>query len=216
MEAPCGKGCALVARFADRLTAGHRRSLTERLGHWVHRRALARQGRRGVDALVADLDDPSRKVRCRAANSLWGLWEEFDEAERERALSALRVAARSDVDGPTRGNAVGAIVANGASGAIDLGVAALDDPDWVVRAIVASALGNLRDRRIVDALIPLLEDPESWVRTAAAYSLGWQADPRTLDPLRVLARERRDVEVRKAAKWAVRHIETKQGGAHAG
>lgn len=173
----------------------------------MHRRALARQGRRGVDALVADLGDPSPKVRCRAANSLWGLWVELDEEERGRAYSALQVAARSDPDGPSRGNAVAAIVANEASGAIDLGIASLADADWAVRAIVASALGNLRDRRIVDALIPLLEDQEGWVRTAAAYTLGWQEDPRALDPLRGLARDRRDVEVKKAAKWAIRHIE---------
>lgn len=167
---------------------------------------LARQGRRGVDALVADLGDPNPKVRCRAANSLWGLWERFDEEERERAYPALHLAARDDPDGPTRGNAVGAIVANEAPGAIDLGIASLADADWVVRAIAASALGDPRDERIVDALLPLLEDPEGWVRTAAAYSLGWQGDPRALDPLRGLAHERRDVEVRKAARWAIRHI----------
>lgn len=207
METPAERGQALAARLGGWAEPQEWRSLAERLGHWVHRRSLARQGRRGVDALVADLGDPSPKVRCRAANSLWGLWEELDEGERERAYSALLVSARSDADGPTRGNAVGAIVANGASGAIDLGIASLADADWVVRAIVASALGNLRDRRVVDALLPLLEDPEGWVRTAAAYSLGWQGDPRALNPLRGLARERRDVEAKKAAKWAVRHIE---------
>lgn len=141
------------------------------------------------------------------ANSLWGLWEEFDEADRERAYSALHVAANGDADGPTRGNAAGAIVANDAPGALDLGIASLAEEDWVARAIVASALGNLRDRRIVDALIPLLADPEGWVRTAAAYSLGWQRDPRALAALRSLARDRRDVEAKKAATWAIGHIE---------
>ncbi len=62
-------------------------------------------------------------------------------------------------------------------------LAAVGDPDGLVRAAVANALGQLGDARVVGQLAVLLKDRDPNVRAAAAGALGVVGDQRAVEPL---------------------------------
>lgn len=183
------------------------------LSSWLHRRRLAKQHARGVQAIVAELGDSDVAVRVNAVTTLWGLSDRFTDSERPVAEQALRTSAWSDEDSSVKANAVCALLGMGSPGAVDKALDLLGDPDWVARTLVASQLGRVDDPRVLDALLPLLHDEEGWVRQAAAGSLGQLGDVRALNPLRELVkRERKDVVVKRTAKQAVAMMESAQTG----
>jgi HEAT repeat protein len=97
-------------------------------------------------------------------------------------------------------------------GSVDLALAALRNPDWGTRAIVASEIGPTGDQRIVDALVALLNDADGYVREAAAIGLEAQGDPRGLEPLRAMVRqERKDTVAKARAKHAILVLEKRAG-----
>jgi thioesterase domain-containing protein len=70
---------------------------------------------------------------------------------------------------------------------LDALLAALKDPNWLVRQGAAKALGQLgqTDAKVLDALLAALKDPDSDVRQGAAQALGQlgQPDAKVLDAL---------------------------------
>ena len=76
---------------------------------WLHRRRLAKQHARGVQAIVAELGDSDLEVRVKAVTTLWGLSDRFTDAERPVAEQALRTSAWSDEDGWVRQAAAGSL-----------------------------------------------------------------------------------------------------------
>jgi HEAT repeat protein len=97
------------------------------------------------------------------------------------------------------------------NGSVDLALAALRDPDWGMRLIVASQMGPTGDPRVVDALVILLNDADGYVREGAAIGLERQGDPRAVEPLRaMLRRGERDRAAKASAKRAIRVLK-KQG-----
>ena len=67
--------------------------------------------------------------------------------------------------------------------AVELLVAALDDPEKFVRWGAARALGQIGDPGAVEALIVALKQPEWEVRWAPLEALGLIGDPRAVEPL---------------------------------
>ena len=68
--------------------------------------------------------------------------------------------------------------------AIEIFVERLKDPDAVVRAAVAVALGDLEANEAVMTLLLMVEDDDAHVRQMALNALGEIADPRSLPRLR--------------------------------
>jgi len=74
-----------------------------------------------------------------------------DKDVRRAAAQALRIMGRK-----------GLVVGNAYDGL----VVALKDPDWVVRRVAASALGEIGDARAIDELVIAIKDQ---------YAVGWMA-----------------------------------------
>lgn len=74
----------------------------------------------------------------------------------------------------------------------------LDDEDPLVRAEVASALGNFKDARAMGPLLKAIQDKEPRVRANAALSLGHFSDEKITDAL-LMSLEDRDPIVRQSA-----------------
>ena len=158
-----------------------------------------------VDGAIADLGDPSRDRRVNAGAWVWSRGHDhFSADERRRLAEALQPVAESDPDPAARAQAIAALVGLRVDGSVDLAVAALRDPDWAMRTIVASEIGSTGDPRVVDALLDLLNDPDGYVREAAAIGLDRQGDPRALEPLRAMRRKESDAAARKSARRAIR------------
>ena len=62
-------------------------------------------------------------------------------------------------------------------------IASLGAPSWVVRYRAAEALGRIPDPRVTPALVALLEDEKDHVRYMAAKGLGADPAPAAIDPL---------------------------------
>lgn len=93
-------------------------------------------------------------------------------------------------------------------------IAALSDPSWVVRYRAAEALGGIHDPRVAPALVALLEDRKDHVRYMAAKGLGTDPAPSAVDALL----RRLDDEnpfVRRMAAQALRNAAASFGGAEA-
>jgi HEAT repeat protein len=159
-----------------------------------------------VDGAIADLGDSSRDRRINAGAWVWGhKYDHFGADERHRLVEALQPVAEADPDPAARAQAIAALVELRADGSVDLALAALRDPDWGMRLIVASQMGPTGDPRVVDALVVLLKDSDGYVREGAAIGLERQGDPRALEPLRaMLRRGKRDRATKASAKRAIR------------
>jgi HEAT repeat protein len=158
-----------------------------------------------VDGAIADLGDSSWDRRVKAGAWVWGRgYDHFSADERRRLAEALQPVAEADPDPAARAQAIAALVGLRVDGSVDLALAALRDPDWGMRTVVASEIGSTGDPRVVDALLDLLDDPDGYVREAAAIGLDRQGDPRALDPLRAMLRRESDSAARRSARRAIR------------
>jgi len=75
----------------------------------------------------------------------------------------------------------------------------LKDPDPLVRAQAAAALGRVRDPKSVPYLLEALKDTQAVVRWDACVALGLLRDPASLDPMVQVLRTDDSVDVRRAA-----------------
>ena len=158
-----------------------------------------------VDGAIADLGDSSRDRRANAGAWVWGQgYDRFNADERHRLVEALQPVAEADPDPAARAQAIAALVGLRVAGSVDLALGALSDPDWGMRVIVASQMGQTGDPRVVDALVVLLNDADGYVREGAAIGLERQGDPRALEPLRAMLRRERDGAAKASAKRAIR------------
>lgn len=108
--------------------------------------------------------------------------------------------AESKEPGPGRRMAILALAKSGSSQAITPLTALLKDPDPVVRAATAEALGALSAEQAIPSLKSLLDDPVFHVRVAAATALATLKDPSGIGWLRpLLASEHAGVRVGAAA-----------------
>jgi HEAT repeat protein len=162
-----------------------------------------------VDSVIDDLRDGNEHRREHAAVWVWSRGRaSFSGEERARLLEALTPLATDAQHPVTSAEAVTALVALDADGAVDLALTALRDPRTQVRHIVAAQLGPTGDRRVVDALVELLDDADGFVREAATIGLQSQGDPVALEALRaMLRRERNDRAAKAGAKRAIRALE---------
>ena len=161
-----------------------------------------------VDGAIADLGDSSRDRRANVGAWVWGHgYDRFSADERRRLAEALQPVAEADPDPAARAQAIAALVGLRVDGSVDLALAALRDPDWGMRMIVASEIESTGDPRVVDALLDLLNDADGYVREAAAIGLDRQGDPRAVEPLRAMLRREPDTAAKKSAKRTIRALE---------
>lgn len=97
------------------------------------------------------------------------------------------------------------------SAAVPALIAALDDPSWVVRYRVAEALGGIGDPRVVPALVARLEDEKDHVRYMAAKGLGAEPDPASVEAL-IGRLDDGNPYVRRMAVQALRSAAVRLGG----
>jgi HEAT repeat protein len=105
-----------------------------------------------------------------------------------------------------RRTAANALIERSDVRAVEALTKALGDPDRLVRANAALALGELDDRRentpvaeAVEPLIAALTDEDATVRAMAASALGRRKDPRAVEPLERLLHDDEDEVVRNTA-----------------
>ena len=170
---------------------------------------MRRRLRPTVDSTIDDLRDGNEHRREHAAIWVWSRGRaRFSGDERARLIEALTPLATDPQHPVTSAEAVAALVALDADGAVELALTALRDPRTEVRHIVAAQLAPTGDRRVVDALVELLNDADGFVREAATIGLQSQGDPAALEPLRaMLRRERKDRSAKAGAKRAIRALE---------
>lgn len=86
-------------------------------------------------------------------------------------------------------------------------VVARTDPDAMVRAGAARALGRVEGEGVVDTLVEVLRaDPSAYVRSDAAMALGRKGAPEGLPALVEAMRNDANTDVRVAAGGALRHF----------
>jgi HEAT repeat protein len=166
-----------------------------------------------TDGAIEDLGDSSRSRRANAGAWIWGHgYDHFSADERRRLTDALQPVAEADPDPAARAQAIAALVELRVDGSVELALAALRDPDWGMRTIVAAEIAPTGDPRIVDALLDLLDDADTYVREAAIIGLDRQGDPRALGPLRAMRRSERSPPVKKRARRAIRALKKRARG----
>jgi bilin biosynthesis protein len=165
--------------------------------------ALARTGAAAVPALLAILasSDYPESAKGHAA---WAL--SFIGAEAAEYLYAAMDSDSVDVRCAVVGAIGSAAQENADERAYSLLMAALHDPEAVVRTEAASAFGKLNYAAAVPALIAATQDSDGEVRKAAVSSLGKLGDPAAIEPLQAALTDELDV-VRRLAKIAIGQIE---------
>ncbi|MFZ6799792.1 HEAT repeat domain-containing protein [Undibacterium sp. Di24W] len=81
----------------------------------------------------------------------------------------------------------------------------LKDPNHLVRAEAARAIGDCGERDWSTQLLPLLSDTSPYVRQQVAHALGDLADPRSLPALQAHLQDS-DPDVVSKIKWAIQEI----------
>jgi HEAT repeat protein len=177
--------------------------------HSWWRRLRHRLRRTTVDSAVADLTSGDKELRSDAAIWVWARGRDsFSADEKSRLIGALGPIAKSEEPSISTAQAIAALVALGADGAVELALAALRDPRPEVRHIVAAQLTPTGDRRVVEVLVALLNDTDGFVREAAATGLQYEGDPVALEPLRAMERrEREDLVAKRSANRAIKALE---------
>ncbi|MCK4795149.1 MAG: HEAT repeat domain-containing protein [Desulfobacteraceae bacterium] len=171
--------------------------------------ALALQyypNKEGVQALIAALQDPDREVRAAAVKSLGQLkdpqaigplanaFEQADEGYRDNiaaALAAMPIQELYQLTDLLMGSShprarVGitrTLALIGDQKSIGLLTTFLKDPEPMVRASAASALGRFRRKEVALDLVVCLSDPNEEVRAAAVNALGKSGDPAVIKNL---------------------------------
>lgn len=93
-------------------------------------------------------------------------------------------------------------------------IAALDRPSWVVRYRAAEALGGIQDPRVIPALVVLLDDDRDHVRYMAAKGLAAHPDPSAIDGLLSRLADENPF-VRRMAAQALKEAAARLGGPEA-
>lgn len=161
------------------------------------RRRLERLPVDGLDDdILTVLAEGREKERGEVAGALWASARELSPDDRTRAIAALRTSVRPDDHPVIRANAIAALLALGADGALDQARAALGDPDWFVRTFVAAEIGHHGDPVAAPDLMQLLHDPEPMVRAQAVGALGNLRHEEALPLLEELERNEKDDAVK--------------------
>jgi HEAT repeat protein len=105
-------------------------------------------------------------------------------------------------------------LANLGPGAVPSLIEALGDPSWIVRYRAAEALGRTRDPRVVPALVDLLEDERDHVRYMAAKGLAVETAPDAIEALLGRVNDENPF-VRRMAAQALRNAAARLGGSDA-
>ena len=111
-------------------------------------------------------DEISRRLRLSKHKVLRYLDDEYELPE-TASFGRLPTEITTDMGGP----------------AVKPLIAALSDPDPLVRRQAAEALGRMSDPRSVEPLIDGLSDPDPLIRRQIIQALGKIKDPRAIDPL---------------------------------
>lgn len=160
-------------------------------------------------ALATGPNSPSD--RADALNALASFDESVAGSHYDDVLRAVRTAAR-DPSADVRTQALFALSQLRPPCAADELLAAVDDGDWGARLFAVILLASFPEARPAERLIAALaDDEEGMVREGAASSLGDLGDRAAIEPLRRVAREDREREVRNAAKAALRKLEAPPG-----
>jgi HEAT repeat protein len=149
---------------------------------------LRRRLRPTVDSVIDDLRDGNGHRREHAAIWVWSRGRgRFSGDERARLIEAMTPLATGAHHPVTSAQAVAALVALDADGAVELALTALRDPRTEVRHIVAAQLAPTGDRRVVSGLVELLDDADGFVREAATIGLQSQGARGARAPARDVA-----------------------------
>ncbi len=169
--------------------------------------ALARTGEAAVPALLTILASPDQPEDIKG-HAAWALAFIGSEASDYlyRALDDASLDVRCAVIG-----ALGHVAQEQPDAqACQLLVAALSDPEPLIRTEAAAALGQVHYPAAVPPLLGAIHDPALDVRKAAINALGKMGDPAALAPLQALLNATPEAEpevVRVLAKLAVAQIE---------
>lgn len=183
--------------------------------HLVRQRAIAAlrdMGDTAVPPLIAALADDDAAVRTEAAYVFSHL-----TAQAKQAVPNLIEALTNDAEPKVRRYAARTLGFLGTAGkdAVPALLVALKEPDPIVRAEAAEALGRIyyfvEVDRVMPALIDALEDSDERVRQEAAEAFGRIGGPRASAALPALrkALQDSDRDVRSEAKEAIERIERK-------
>lgn len=118
---------------------------------------------RAVEPLIRTLGDPDPSIRRNTAEALGKIRD-------PRAVNALMTELR-DTDASVSKAARESLVQIGLP-SVDPLIAALKDPDPVIRMSAAMALGDINVERAIEPLSQLFEDPDSRVRAIAGIAVG--------------------------------------------
>lgn len=165
--------------------------------------ALARTGEAAVPALLEILASPGQPEDIKG-HAAWALAFMGAEAGEHlyRALNNTSVDVRCAVIG-----ALGHVAQEqGDHRSCKLLVAALTDPEPLIRIEAAAALGQVNYPDAVAHLILALKDPELDVRKATINSLGKSGDSQALEALQAALEDEQEV-IRVLAKLAIAQIE---------
>ena len=165
--------------------------------------ALARTGAAAVPALLEILASPQQPEDIKG-HAAWALAFMGTEAGEHlyRALNDASVDVRCAVIG-----ALGHVAQEqGDERSCQLLIAALTDPEPIIRTEAAAALGQVHYPDAIAHLILALNDSALDVRKAAINSLGKSGDPKALEPLQRGLQDELDV-IRVLSKLAIAEIE---------
>jgi len=141
----------------------------EAMGEWTNLllvMALVRMGPAAAPAIGRLLQGSRSSAMTKALLQVTGRLGVAADPVRVRALAA-------HADGEVRVEAVrvlGAVAPDAESAAVCL--AAMDDPEWPVRALAAWAIGRVGDDRALARLSRAMGDPAYWVRHHVAEAMG--------------------------------------------
>jgi HEAT repeat protein len=154
-----------------------------------------------IAAGVASLQILNQKRReagvCPAkSHELSVLGQHIEESGHMNVFTNMRLRSKNP---QTRREAVETLAESGSLRAVESLVAALGDPDALVRRAAAKAFNSINDERAVAALSSSLSDQSAEVRATAASALGRQGNLSVIPPL---VRALRDVKSRVRASAA--------------
>lgn len=161
--------------------------------------ALKKIGEPSVEPLIALLQEKDLDGLAQEA-----VIETLGELKDPRASAALIAALRTS-DSWGRKKTVDALYKIGNNATNPL-IAALKDPEPLVREGVTEVLGRLKVPQSLGPLSALLEDPVPEVRARAAWALGELGDEQAISALANIADHDPDESVRNAAQTAIKRI----------
>ncbi len=135
------------------------------------------QDPRGVQPLIRALKDSDRSVRVAATTSLTAIGES--------AVLSLGHSLQ-DLDPNVQEIAASILATIGDDRVVDALIAALLNPNWIVRSHAAKALGRIGDPSAIDTLILLLQDKVPAVRDDAGAAITALGEPSIAPLLQLL------------------------------